>query len=92
MKNILESLNQVDRQSLFSRVNKIVPTVQVPGLLNDYDKPINTFINLLENHVVVYFDTIIPKLLISWLSIVENIFKYIINYTRMIETSKQLNN
>jgi ankyrin repeat protein len=91
MKNILESLTQVERHALFNRVNKVAPTINVPGLLNDYDKPINTFINLLENHVVVYFDTIIPKLLTSWLSIVENIFKYIINYTRMIETSKQLN-
>jgi len=91
LKNILESLNLGDRNALFSRVDKTAPTVQVPGLLNDYDKPINTFINLLENHVVVYFDTIIPKLLISWLSIVENIFKYIINYTRMIKTSKLLN-
>jgi hypothetical protein len=94
LKNILESLDLAQRQALFKRIDKTTnpkAPLLVPGLLNDYDKPINTFINLLENNVVVYFDTIIPKLLTSWLSIIENIFKYIINYYRMLETTKQLN-
>jgi len=90
LKNILESLNIAQRHLLFKRVNKSNNTL-VPGLLIDYDKSINNFINLLENNVVVYFDTIVPKLLTSWLSIVENIFKYIINYSRMQETKFQLN-
>ena len=91
LKNILESLDVAQRQLLFKRIDKTTNTI-TPGLLTtDYDKPINTLINLLENNMVVYFDTIIPKLLTSWASIVENIFKYIINYSRMQETHIQLN-
>lgn len=92
-KGILQSLDLVHRQALFTRTNiSVSPPVPTPSInIDDYDKPINTFINLLENHVVVYFDTIVPKLLTSWLSIVENIFKYIINHSRMLETYQQLN-
>lgn len=88
LKVILMSLDINHRHSLFKRYDS--NKAAVPGNLNDYDKPINTFINLLENNVVVYFDTIIPKLLISWQSIIENIFKYIINHSRMHTTYNQL--
>jgi len=87
-KAILVSLDINHRHNLFKRHD--ATNTNIHGNLNDYDKPINTFINLLENNVVVYFDTIIPKLLTSWQSIIENIFKYIINYSRMKTTFQYL--
>ena len=45
----------------------------------------NSFIELLSNEVLIYFDTIIPKLLSLWHVIIENIFKYYINHNRIVQ-------
>jgi hypothetical protein len=47
---------------------------------------LDKFIEILQNEVVAYFDTVIPKLLNLWMAIIENIFKYYINLNRIIQT------
>jgi len=43
-------------------------------------------IQLLNNNVVDYYDTIIPSLLNNWQVLIENQFKFYINHSRIMET------
>ena len=58
--------------------------VQVNTL--EHKECLDKFIEILQNEVVAYFDTVIPKLLNLWMAIIENIFKYYINLNRIIQT------
>jgi hypothetical protein len=49
-------------------------------------------IQLLNNNVVDYYDTIIPSLLNNWQVLIENQFKFYINHSRIMETLYILNN
>ena len=52
---------------------------------------VDKFINILQIEVVNYFDLLIPKLMLSWNVIIENIFKYYINLNRMVQCKTLLN-
>jgi hypothetical protein len=75
------SNNNAQSSSIFTTANGSVP----PGT-DVHKECLNKFIEILQNEVVAYFDTVIPKLLNLWMAIIENIFKYYINLNRIIQT------